>query len=74
MNSNFNTLPGLVSDKAHTMNKATVASPDNEKSLESWIWDAACSIRGTKDAPKYKDLKRILKQLGVGAQSKRTTQ
>ena len=24
-------------------------------SLESWIWDAACSIRGAKDAPKYKD-------------------
>ena len=27
----------------------------NVKSLESWIWDAACSIRGAKDAPKYKD-------------------
>ena len=26
-----------------------------KKSLESWIWDAACSIRGAKDAPKYKD-------------------
>lgn len=26
----------------------------NGKSLESWIWDAACSIRGAKDAPKYK--------------------
>lgn len=25
------------------------------KSIESWIWDAACSIRGAKDAPKYKD-------------------
>src|SRR4029077_14312378 len=25
------------------------------KSLESWIWDAACSIRGAKDTPKYKD-------------------
>ncbi|MDR0683136.1 MAG: type I restriction-modification system subunit M N-terminal domain-containing protein [Dysgonamonadaceae bacterium] len=25
------------------------------KSLESWIWDAACSIRGTADAAKYKD-------------------
>ena len=32
---------------------ATVKVPD--KSLESWIWDAACSIRGAKDAPKYKD-------------------
>ncbi len=28
---------------------------NNEKSLESWIWDAACSIRGAADAPKYKD-------------------
>ncbi len=27
----------------------------NGKSLESWIWDGACSIRGVKDAPKYKD-------------------
>lgn len=25
------------------------------KSLENWIWDAACSIRGAQDAPKYKD-------------------
>jgi type I restriction enzyme M protein len=33
-------------------------SSDNsskDKSLESWIWDAACSIRGAKDAGKYKD-------------------
>lgn len=30
-------------------------SPEKSKSLESWIWDAACSIRGAKDAPKYKD-------------------
>ncbi len=28
---------------------------NGDKSLESWIWDAACSIRGAKDAPKYKD-------------------
>lgn len=26
-----------------------------DKSLEGWIWDAACSIRGAKDAPKYKE-------------------
>jgi type I restriction enzyme M protein len=50
------------------------------KTLESWIWDAACSIRGAKDAPKFKDYilpliftKRLCdvfddeKQLGVGA-------
>ena len=28
---------------------------NNNKSLESWIWDAACAIRGVQDAPKYKD-------------------
>ena len=27
----------------------------NGKSLETWIWDAAFSIRGAKDAPKFKD-------------------
>ena len=32
-----------------------MAKEANGKSLESWIWDAACSIRGAKDAPKYKD-------------------
>lgn len=26
-----------------------------EKSLENWIWDAACAIRGAKDAGKFKD-------------------
>ena len=25
----------------------------NGKSLESWLWDAACSIRGAKEAAKY---------------------
>ncbi|WP_290664342.1 type I restriction-modification system subunit M [Ignavibacterium sp.] len=28
---------------------------NNSKSLETWIWDAACAIRGAQDAPKYKD-------------------
>jgi type I restriction enzyme M protein len=27
----------------------------NGKSLESWIKDAACSIREAKDAPKFKE-------------------
>lgn len=35
--------------------KSTALKPEKNKSLESWIWDAACSIRGAKDAPKYKD-------------------
>lgn len=25
------------------------------KTLENWLWDAACKIRGEVDAPKYKD-------------------
>jgi type I restriction enzyme M protein len=34
--------------------KGAAAEP-KDKSLETWIWDAACSIRGAKDAAKYKD-------------------
>ncbi len=30
-------------------------SRNQVKSMESWIWDAACSIRGAADAAKYKD-------------------
>ncbi len=30
-------------------------SKDKNKSLETWIWDAACAIRGAKDAGKFKD-------------------
>ncbi len=26
-----------------------------DKSIEQWLWDAACSIRGAEDTPKYKD-------------------
>jgi type I restriction enzyme M protein len=37
------------------MNKTAAGNGDTSKSLEAWIWDAACSIRGAKDAPKYKD-------------------
>lgn len=35
--------------------KAKTKAPDPAKSLETWIWDAACAIHGAKDAPKYKD-------------------
>ena len=35
------------------------SSPDEEQldisTLETWLWDAACVIRGTTDAPKFKD-------------------
>jgi len=32
-----------------------ISLSSTEKSLESWIWDAACSIRGAQEAPKFKD-------------------
>lgn len=32
-----------------------MAKDIKEKSLENWIWDAACAIRGAKDAGKFKD-------------------
>jgi len=35
--------------------KPVTTNNEQDKSIESWIWDAACSIRGAKDAPKYKD-------------------
>jgi type I restriction enzyme M protein len=41
--------------KASRKGKASANATPKDKSLESWIWDAACSIRGAKDAPKYKD-------------------
>ena len=41
--------------KKTAMSKNKKNTEANDKSLESWIWDAACSIRGAKDAPKYKD-------------------
>jgi type I restriction enzyme M protein len=34
-------------------------APEDEKlevsAMETWLWDAACTIRGTTDAPKFKD-------------------
>ena len=41
--------------KKKTSGKPAATATTKDKSLESWIWDAACSIRGAKDAPKYKD-------------------
>jgi len=41
---------------ANALLKGNIPMPDAaEKSLESWIWDAACCIRGAKDAAKYKE-------------------
>ncbi len=41
--------------KKSSSRQSTDREITKDKSLESWIWDAACSIRGAKDAPKYKD-------------------
>ncbi|MEN8167387.1 MAG: class I SAM-dependent DNA methyltransferase [Pseudomonadota bacterium] len=41
--------------KKKTPRQSVAITKEQDKSLESWIWDAACSIRGAKDAPKYKD-------------------
>src|SRR2546428_1053133 len=32
-----------------------VAGRLDTKALETWLWQAACSIRGAVDAPKFKD-------------------
>lgn len=35
--------------------KRKASTAPNTKSMEQMLWDAACSIRGEKDAPKFKD-------------------
>jgi len=37
------------------MTKQNGKKEEKAKSLESWIWDASCSIRGAQEAPKYKN-------------------
>jgi type I restriction enzyme M protein len=34
---------------------STITSRLDTRALEKWLWDAACSIRGAVDAPKFKD-------------------
>ncbi|MFH0989741.1 MAG: N-6 DNA methylase [bacterium] len=36
-------------------NKNCTTSQLDVKTLEGWLWEAACSIRGAVDAPKFKD-------------------
>lgn len=51
---------------------AVPMAAESRKSLESWIWDAACSIRGAKDAPKYKDyIQPLTKRLCDGFEDER---
>src|SRR5271165_925450 len=47
--------------KAEEPQSATIALPAladehlDVPALETWLWDAACAIRGAADAPKFKD-------------------
>jgi type I restriction enzyme M protein len=41
----------LSASKARMTTNATLDMP----TLETWLWDAACAIRGAMDAPKFKD-------------------
>lgn len=43
------------SKKKNNSNKKVVRNNLDIKSLENWLWEAACKIRGPIDAPKYKD-------------------
>ena len=54
MNQRKNNKPRTEPAAQNGSNKSK-STLENLKSLESWIWKAACSIRGAKDAPKYKD-------------------
>jgi type I restriction enzyme M protein len=47
--------PNGQGKRGHGLNAKPEKTKEIDKSLESWIWDAACSIRGAKDAPKYKE-------------------
>lgn len=39
----------------HKRRRGAGASAPTTKPMEQMLWDAACSIRGEKDAPKFKD-------------------
>jgi type I restriction enzyme M protein len=38
-----------------TISTSSLSGTLDVKSLETWLWDAACQIRGPLDAPKFKD-------------------
>jgi hypothetical protein len=46
-------------EKATEQSALRLAPPTDEhldiSTLETWLWDAACAIRGATDAPKFKD-------------------
>lgn len=40
---------------AETANVRTNGKRLDVPALESWLWEAACTVRGPLDAPKFKD-------------------
>lgn len=46
---------GAVATPAPARRRGRAAGSPSTKSMEQMLWDAACSIRGEKDAPKFKD-------------------
>ena len=47
--------PKKVSPEATASSATDAGGALDIKSLETWLWDAACQIRGPLDAPKFKD-------------------
>src|SRR5205823_6301168 len=47
----------VVAESVHPRQRrgVTKSSVLGNKSMEQMLWDAACSVRGEKDAPKFKD-------------------
>lgn len=52
---NLNQWIKVNSKKKNNSNKKVARNNLDIKSLENWLWEAACKIRGEIDAPKYKD-------------------
>lgn len=48
-------LDGMESSATAAPTRRGRAAAPSTKSMEQMLWDAACSIRGEKDAPKFKD-------------------
>jgi type I restriction enzyme M protein len=54
-------VPTTTESREHERPQATISTAQlngaslDVSTLETWLWDAACSIRGATDAPKFKD-------------------
>jgi HsdM N-terminal domain len=45
----------MTCEQAHGERSPATGTKLDVSALESWLWDAACQIRGPLDAPKFKD-------------------